>query len=161
VLGIPTEKEGVLMRGTKLCLLAFALAFVVALPGTMAAQDGKATLAGGIAMYNACTNNTTIVYAPGSTAVDYHQNGSQVKVHVLFHNDGTDLSSQNPYRLNLEANAQFNAAANTYDLPYHSVWASQNGTGDFTMDGTLRVWVKDGKPVTSQLLSWNLACAQQ
>jgi len=149
------------MRGTKLCLLAFVLAFVVALPGTMAAQDGKATLAGGIAMYNACTNNTTIVYAPGSTAVDYHQNGSQVKVHVLFHNDGTDLSSQNPYRLNLEANAQFNAAANTYDLPYHSVWASQNGTGDFTMDGTLRVWVKDGKPVTSQLLSWNLACAQQ
>lgn len=148
------------MKSTKLCLLALTLAFVVALPGTMAAQDGKATLAGGIAMYNACTNNTTIVFAPGSTGVDYHQSGSQVKVHVVFHNDGQDLSSQSAYRLNLEANAQFNGAANTYDLPYHSVWSSQSGTGDFTMDGTLRVWVKDGKPVTSQLLSWNLACLQ-
>ncbi|HWC15645.1 MAG TPA: hypothetical protein VG498_01455, partial [Terriglobales bacterium] len=63
------------MRSTKLWLLAFPLACVVALPGTMSAgaPSGKATLAGGIAMYNACTNNSTVVYAPGSTEVDYHQ----------------------------------------------------------------------------------------
>ncbi|HWC17004.1 MAG TPA: hypothetical protein VG498_08305, partial [Terriglobales bacterium] len=104
-------------------------------------------------------NNSTVVYAPGSTEVDYHQSGSQVQVHVVFHNDGQDLSSQNPYRLNLEANGQFPSAANTFDLPYHSVWAGQNSS--FTMDGTIRVWVTDGKPVTSQLLNWNLNCNQQ
>ena len=147
------------MRSTKICLLALALAFVVALPGTMAAApNGKATLAGGIAMYNACTNNTTIVYAPGATEVSYNQSGAQVKVHVVFHNDGQDISTQNPYRLNLEANGQFDSAATTYDLPYHSVWVGQDSS--FTMDGTLRVWVKDGAPVTSTLLNWNLACNQ-
>ena len=149
------------MRSTKFCLFCLALALMFALPGTMAAQNGKVTLDGGIAMYNACTNNSTIVYAPGSTEVNYSQNGPHVNVHVLFHNQGQDTSSQNPYRLNLETNGQFNSVANTYDLPYHSVWAAQGGGGTFTMEGTLRIWVQDGKPVSSQLLTWNLACTNK
>ena len=156
------------MRSTKFYSFILAFAMASALPGTMAAQDGKATLNGGIAMYNACTNNNTIVYAPGSTEVSFHQDASQAGVHVLFHNDGTDLTSQNPYRLNLEANAQLdgpvacNEAGTCYDVPYHSVWVAQGSGSNFTMDGTVRVVVdQTGTPLRSNLMSWQLACVQQ
>ena len=140
------------MRSTKLLLSMLSFSLLFALPATMAAQNGKADIPGGIGMYNACDNNQSVVVASGFTEVNYQQNGKHATVHVLFHNDGQDLSSQNPYRLNLEANRSFNGVASTYDVPFHSVWAGQNG-GNFTMDGTLRIFVDDsGTPKTSQIL---------
>jgi hypothetical protein len=121
------------MRSAKLLVSTFALGVVFALTGTMAAQNGKTTLDGGIAWYNACDNNQSIVNAPGSTEINYQQNGTQATVHVIFHNSTTDGG----YNLNFEANQSYNAAASSYDLPFHAVWAGQAGT--FTMDGTLRI----------------------
>lgn len=144
------------MRSTKLLLSVLSLSLVFAVPGAMAAQGGKtaakgASIEGGIGMYNACTNNQTIVFASGFTEVNYSQNGSQAAVHVQFHNNGQDMSSQSAYRLNLEANQSYNTLASTYDLPFHSIWAGQGGS--FTMDGTLRIYVdSNGTPQTSQIL---------
>jgi hypothetical protein len=139
------------MRSTKLLWSVLSLSLALALPGTMAAQSGKAAIDGGIGMYNACDNNQSVVLASGFTEVNYKQNGSHATVHVLFHNNGQDLTSQNAYRLNLESNQSYNAVASTYDLPFHSVWTGQGG--NFTMDGTLRVFVdSNGTPRTSQIL---------
>ncbi len=139
------------MRSTKLLLSMLSLSLVFAVPGAMAASNGKASIDGGIGMYNACNNNQSVVFASGFTEVNYQQNGSHATVHVLFHNNGQDLSSQSLYRLNLEANQSYNAVASTYDLPFHSVWVGQGG--DFTMDGTLRIYVDgNGNPKTSQIL---------
>ena len=140
------------MRSTKLLLSVLSLSLVFGLPATMAAQNGKAAIDGGIGMYNACDNNQSVVLASGFTEVNYHQNGSRASVHVLFHNNGQDLNSQNPYRLNLEANQSYNAVSSTYDLPFHSIWVG-HGAGNFTMDGTLRIYVdSNGTPKTSQIL---------
>ena len=78
------------MRSAKLLVSTLALGLVFALTGTMAAQNGKTTLNGGVAWYNACDNNQSIVNAPGSTEVNYQQNGTQATVHVAFHNSTTD-----------------------------------------------------------------------
>ena len=135
------------MRSAKLLLPTFALGLVFALTGTMAAQNGKTAIDGGIAWYNACDNNQSIVNAAGSTEVNYQQNGTQATVHVLFHNSSTDGS----YQLNLEANQSYNAVASTYDLPFHSMWAGQGGT--FSMNGTLRITVDaNGTPTSSNIL---------
>ena len=131
------------MRSAKLLVSTLALGFVFALTGTMAAQNGKTTLNGGVAWYNACDNNQSIVNAPGSTEVNYQQNGTQATVHVAFHNSTTDGS----YNLNLEANQSYNAVASTYDLPFHAVWAGSAGT--FTMNGTLRIAVDGTGTATS------------
>src|SRR5690348_752968 len=110
------------MRSTKLLLSMLSLSLVFALPTAMAAQGGKQsaqdaqqggkfTIGGpnaGIMMWNACDNNQTIVNAPGDTEVNYQVNGSNVTVHVLFHNNGSDINSGSTYRLNLEASQNFN-----------------------------------------------------
>ena len=135
------------MKSTKLLVSTFALGLVFALTGTMAAQNGKTTFDGGIAWYNACDNNQSIVNAPGSTQVNYQQNDTQATVHVVFHNSTEDGS----YKLNLEANQSYDAVAATYDLPFHSVWVGQGG--NFTMNGTLRIAVDDsGTPTSSNIL---------
>jgi hypothetical protein len=135
------------MKSVKLLVSTFAVGLIFALTGTMAAQNAKTTFDGGIAWYNACDNNQSIVNAPGSTEINYQQNNTQATVHVLFHNSTTDGS----YKLNFEANQSYNAVAATYDLPFHSVWAGQGGT--FTMDGTLQIAVDDsGKPTSSNIL---------
>lgn len=135
------------MRSAKLLVSTLALGLVLALTGTMAAQNGKTTLGGGIAWYNACDNNQSIVNAVGATEVNYQQNGTQATVHVIFHNTTMDGS----YNLNLEANQSYNAVASTYDLAFHSIWAGPGGT--FTMDGTLRIAVDaSGTPTSSNIL---------
>jgi hypothetical protein len=135
------------MRSAKLLVCMFALGLVFALTGTMAAQNGKTTLDGGIGWYNGCANDGSIVNAPGSTSVNYQQNDTQATVHVVFHNASDDGS----YNLNLEANQSYDAIASTYDLPFHSVWAGPGGT--FTMVGTLRVAVDaSGTPTSSNIL---------
>jgi len=122
----------------------------------MAAQTGKAALDGGIGMLNPCNN--AIVIVPGTTNVDLHQNGAHVTVHVLFHNNGQALQTQDPYRVNLEASEQFNMQSASYDVPFHSVWESQGNTPNFTMDGVLRIFANDGTPVGSRILQWQTAC---
>ena len=147
-------------RSAKLILSMLSLSLAFVLPATMAAQNGKTAIQGGIAWYNACDNNQSIVNAPGYTEVNYQQNGSNATVHVLFHNATTDGS----YQLNLEANQSYNAVASTYDLPFHSVWVGQGG--NFTMDGTLRITVDTtGTPTSSNILldadhSVTSACSQ-
>lgn len=135
------------MRSTKLLMSILFLSLAFALPATMSAQTGKTALQGGIAWYNACDNNQSIVNAPGYTEVNYQQNGNNATIHVLFHNSTTDGS----YQLNLEANQSYNAIASTYDLPFHSVWVGQ--AASFTMDGTLRITVEaSGTPTASNIL---------
>ncbi len=149
------------MRSTKLLLSMLSLSLVFALPTAVAAQGGKKsadvaqggkfTIDGGVFMYNACNNNQSFVEADGYTEVNYQVNGNNVTVHVLFHNNGSDIISKSPYRLNLEASQTYNAVAATYDVPFHSVWSGDAGT--FTMDGVLRFGPvgSDGKPF-SQIL---------
>lgn len=135
------------MKSTKLFFFMLSLSLVLALPATMAAQDGQTALQGGISWYNACDPNQSIATANGYTNVNYQQNGTQATVHVLFHNATTDGS----YQLNLEANQSYNAVASTYDVPFHSVWAGSGGT--FTLDGTLRISVDaNGTPTSSNIL---------
>ncbi|HKT24127.1 MAG TPA: hypothetical protein VJR04_05960 [Terriglobales bacterium] len=135
------------MRSTKLMVFTFALGLVFALTGTMAAQNAKTAFDGGIAWYNACDPNQSIVNAPGSTEVNYQQSDTGATVHVVFHNSTTDGS----YKLNLEANQSYNAVASTYDLPFHSIWVGQ--AGNFTMVGTLRIAVDaSGTPTSSNIL---------
>jgi hypothetical protein len=132
------------MRSAKLLVSTFALGLVFALSGTMAAQSVKTTInGGGVAWYNACDNNQSIVNAPGSTDVNYQQSDGQATVHVVFHNSTDDGT----YKLNLEATQSYNAVASTYDLPFHSVWVGQ--AGNFTMVGTLRITVDSSGTATS------------
>lgn len=148
------------MKSTKLFLSMLALGLVFALTGAMAAQNVKTTLDGGIAWYNACDHNQSIVNAPGSTEVNYQQNGTQAGVHVTFHN----ASADGAYNLNLEANQSYNAVAASYDLPFHALWAGSAGT--FTMDGTLRIAVDSTGTATSSNILFdedhtvNTACRQ-
>ena len=144
------------MRSTKHSMSALALGLAFALTGTMAAQSGKAALDGAIGMLNPCNN--AIVVVPGSTDVNFHQNGNHVTVHVQFHNNGQDLQTQDPYRVNLEANQQFDKAADSYDVPFHSEWVAKASAPNFTMDGVMRVWVSNGTPTGSRLVQWQTAC---
>jgi len=135
------------MGRTKLLVSTFALSFVFALTGTMAAQSIKTTLDGGIGWYDGCANNGSTVNATGSTEINYQQNNTQAMVHVRFHNASYDGS----YQLNLEANQSYDAVAASYDLPFDSIWAGPGGT--FTMSGTLEITVDaSGTATTSTIL---------
>lgn len=144
------------MRSTKFVVSAFALGLIFALTGTMAAQNGKASLDGAIGMLNPCNN--AIVIVPGATEVNVHQNGNHVAVHVLFHNSGKALVTQDPYRVNLEASQQFDNAAGSYDVPFHSEWLAQGDTPNFTLDGVLRIFVDGTMPIGSRVIQWQTAC---
>jgi hypothetical protein len=136
---------------------------VFALATTLAGQDVKATVDGGIMMYDACTPidhfaeqgctalldrmgcYNTIIDVQGFTQVDLHKSGKHVSVHVLFHNTGQE------YQTNLEANQQFDKAP--YYVPFHSVFTSVNGGSTFKMNGTLEVGQDaDGKWFSSVML---------
>ena len=169
------------MRSTKLYSATMALGLVFALAGTLAAQTIKASVDGGIGMYNACDPiadfaahgcstvlspgpacYNSIVWVPGSTSIDYQNTGDHASIHVLFHNDGQD------YRVNLEANQQFDKVASNYFVPFHSVWTAVNGGSTFKMDGTMSVAVdENGNPANSNIVLWDpnyplsLSCANQ
>ena len=151
------------MRSTKFYSATMVLGLVFALATTLAAQDSKATVDGGIFMYDACQPIAdfaaqgctslldrfgcykTIIDVPGFTEVDFHKSGKHASVHVLFHNTGQE------YQANLEANQQFDTAP--YYVPFHSVFTSVNGGSTFKMDGTLNVGQNaDGKWFSNVML---------
>jgi hypothetical protein len=169
------------VRSTKLYSATLAFGLIFSMAGTLAAQNVKAAVDGGIGMYNACDPianfaaqgcssilsagpacYNSIVWVPGSTEIGYLNNGGHASVHVLFHNDGQD------YRVNLEANQQFDNVASNYFVPFHSVFVSLNGGSTFKMDGTINVAVDaNGTPVNSNMVLWDpnyplsLSCANQ
>jgi hypothetical protein len=125
-----------------------------------AADDKVTTYAGEIGVYNPCNNS--LVLAPGTNYVRYHENArdhenAHVFVHLKFVGYGND-DQGNPYRTVLEAKGQFGADAPFYDLQFRERWEGLKGAPDFSMDGTVRVFVQGGVAQGDQITQFDTTC---
>ena len=139
------------MSSTKRYLPILAVGLVFVLSSTLTAQtDSSQTDKQGFVSTIGFTNpcNQAVVQASAPTKIDYHENstgeGPHANIHFQIEANGQD-SAGNPYRISLEANGQYDAIADWYDLPFHSVWAGQQGAPSFSLNGMMRVFVKNGE----------------
>ena len=135
------------MNSTKHYLPILAVGFVFFLTTSLAAQNLTQAFTSGLALPSPCDGSR--VEGQGPTKIDYHVNatgdGFHPTVHIQIQANSPDGSSIS-YRANFEGNGQFDAviASGSYDVPFHSVWAGQQGAPNFTFDGTVHVFVRDG-----------------
>ena len=132
------------MNSTRRYLPILAIGLVFFFTSSLAADSQQQTFDSTLRFPNPCNN--LLVTVTGTTMIDYHGNstdgGSHVNVHLQIEASGQD-DSGNPYRTNLEGNGQFDDVATSYDVPFHSVWAGQQGASSFTLSGVIRVFVSD------------------
>ena len=139
------------MNGTKRCLPILAIGLVFLFTSTLAA-DSTANFDSTLKIPTlACVNNQPITVT-GPTTVNIQQNstsdGTHVLVHMLIKADGQD-ANQTPYHVELEGNAQFDAAASSYDVPFHSVWVGQGTNVNFPLTGVVTVFINSDGSVTT------------
>jgi opacity protein-like surface antigen len=150
------------MRSAKRHLPIVLLGLVVLCSATAYAADRDrddqvTTYAGAIGVYNPCNNS--LVNVTGTSYVRIHVNtrdheGVHVSVDLKFVGYGND-DKGNPYRTVLEAKGQFKAEAPPYDLQFRETWEGIKGAPDFSMDGTIRVWV----PMGNQITQFDTSCS--
>jgi hypothetical protein len=149
------------MRITKLSIPVLMLAFAFLASSTLAAETTHFSFPGQIGMFNPCDGSVVIV--KGTNTVDYHENtsenGTHAVVHIRFEGIGQD-SAGNPFATSFNAKSHFDAVASSYDLPFHSVWIGQ-GAPNFSMDGTVRVFVTDGSAVGAGIVQWTTSCKNE
>jgi hypothetical protein len=148
------------MRIMKVCMPALLLGFAFFASGTLAAQTTHFSFDGGIGIYNPC--NGLVVVVNGPNDINYHQNtdangGIHVGVHMRFDGNGQD-SAGNPFTASFTANSQFDSLASSYDVPFHSDWTGQSAGSNFSMDGTVRVFVADGSAVGAGIVQVTTSC---
>lgn len=140
------------MNGTKR-YLPMLVVCVLFLTATLSAQNTTQGFDSNLTYPNPC--NASGVQIKGPTTIDYHENPTGVAPHVTVHlridANGQD-GSGSPYGTTLEASRQFDTATSKYDFPFHSVWIGKAGAPNFTLDGTVRVWVTNGAPAGSTIV---------
>ena len=149
------------MTRTTRHLPVLLLALVAVCSTTLAAEEGHNSYSGQIGMYNPC--NGAVVIVNGMNFARVHENARgqgqvHVTVHLRFTGDGEDQSSGQEYRTILVAKGAFKAEADSYDIPYCSLWVGRHGAPSFSMDGTLRVWVQGGVPQGDGIVTYDTVC---
>lgn len=138
------------------------LALIAICSTTLAAEEGHASYAGQIGMYNPCNGAVVIVNGMNFARVHENSRGNgeiHVSVHLRFSGDGEDQSG-NEYRTLLIAKGEFKSESGSYDLPYRSLWVGRHGLPSFSMDGTLRVFVQGGVPQGDGIMTYETVCRQ-
>ena len=138
------------------------LALVAFCSTTLAAEEGHNSYPGQIGMFNPC--NGAVVIVNGTNFARVHENSRghgevHVTVELRFTGDGEDPSG-NEYRTILVAKREFQAQADTYTLPYRSLWVGRHGAPSFSMDGTLTMEVQGGVPQRDWILTYETTCRQ-
>ena len=150
------------MTRTTRHLPVLLLALVVICSTTLAAEEGHNSYSGQIGMLNPC--NGAVVIVSGMNFARVHENSrGQGEVHVSIHlrfTGDTEEGSAAEYRTILMAKGEFKAEADSYDIPYRSLWVGRHGAPSFSMDGTLRVWVQAGVPQADGILTFDTACVR-
>ncbi|HKT24213.1 MAG TPA: hypothetical protein VJR04_06390 [Terriglobales bacterium] len=148
------------MTRTTRHLPVLLLALVVICSTTLAAEEGHNSYSGQIGMLNPC--NGAVVIVSGMNFARVHENSrGQGEVHVSIHlrfTGDTEEGSAAEYRTILVAKGEFKAEADSYDIPYRSLWVGRHGAPSFSMDGTLTVWVQAGVPQSDQIQTFKTAC---
>jgi len=148
------------MNSTKRYLPVLAGLCVLFLTATLSAQNTTQGFDSDLLLLNPC--NQSVVHVKGPTSIDYHENGDapHVVLHMQIKADGQDEAGS-PYSGSFEANGQFDTAASSYNVPFHSVWIGQAGAPNFKFDGLVVVWVTKGTPSGSMIMnsSSSFTCA--
>ncbi len=137
------------------------LALVAVCSTTLAAEEGHSSYSGPIGMINPC--NTALVTGEGMNFVRVHENSRghgqvRVTVQLRFTGDTEDEALEQEYRTILVAEGEFKAEADSYTIPYRSLWVGRHGAPSFAMDGTLTVWVQAGVPQRDQIETYQTFC---
>lgn len=146
------------MKNTKRCLPVLAIGLVFFFTSILAA-DTTANFDSTLNIPTLpCVNNLPLSVT-GPTTVAIHDNstsaGTHVVVHLQIEADGQD-ANQNPYHVNLEGDAQFDAAASSYDVPFHSTWVGQGTAVNFPLTGVITVFINPDGTVTTVAKSVDL-----
>ena len=139
------------MKSTKRCLPVLAIGLAFFFTGTLAAQM-TAQFDSRMAIPTLpCVNNRPLVVT-GPTTVNIQDNpvgdATHVAVHLQINANGQD-DAGNPYQVSVEGNAQFDAAALSYDVPFHSQWIGQGQAANFPLTGVITVYIHDDGTVTT------------
>ena len=146
------------MKSTKRYLPVLAIGLVFFFTSTLAAEitanfDSTLNLP-----TLPCVNNLPLVVT-GPTTVNIHDNpvgdDTHVTVHLQIKAEGQDEAG-NHYQVNLEGNAQFDAAASSYDVPFHSQWVGQGSAVNFPLSGVITVSINDDGTVSTMAKSIDL-----
>ena len=139
------------MNSTKRYLPVLAGVCALFLTATLNAQNATQGFDSDLMLLNPC--NQSAVHVKGPTSITYHENGDapHVVLHMQINADGQDETGS-PYSGSFEANGQFDTAASSYFVPFHSVWIGQGGATNFKFDGIVLVWVTNGTPSGSQIM---------
>jgi len=139
------------MKSTKRWLPILVIGLVFSFTGTLSAEitaNFDSTL--NLPTFP-CVNNLPLVVT-GPTTVNVHDNPvgdeNHVAVHLQIKADGQDAAG-NAYQVNLEGNAQFDAAASSYDIPFHSQWVGPGSPVNFPLSGVITVFINDDGTVTT------------
>ena len=139
------------MNSTKRFLPVLAIGLVFLFTSTLAA-DSTANFDSQLNLPTLpCVNNLPMSVT-GPTTVNIQQNstsdGTHLVVHLLIKADGQD-ANQSAYHVDLEGSAQFDAAASSYDVPFHSVWVGQGATVNFPLTGVITVFTNSDGTLTT------------
>jgi hypothetical protein len=139
------------MKSPKRCLPVLAIGLVFFFTGTLAAEMTAPFDSTLNVPTLPCVNNRPLVVT-GPTTVNIQDNpvgdATHVTVHLQIKANGQD-DAGNPYQVNLEGDAQFDAAAPTYDVPFHSQWVGQGQATNFSLTGVITVYIHDDGKVTT------------
>jgi hypothetical protein len=151
------------MNSTRRHLPILAIGLAVLLTSTLTAQTNQGSWPGTLAMLNPC-DGSIIWSANGTNVAGLHQNaddhGTHVFLRLRFEGAGLDNSATPVlYRVKLVARGRdIDPGQSSYDVNYHSLWVPEGKNTAFTMNGILRIFVADGTPFASQVLTYKTAC---
>lgn len=136
------------MKSMRAYMPALLLGLITLTTGTSVAQNSRMSFTGDLGWYNPCISGHAVI-GPGTTYLDYHQNGSHVAIHIRYRGTAQDydlngwVATGQDYKVNLEANGHFDSAAvpDQYPVHFHSIWVGHGSAPDFTMDGTINVYM--------------------
>jgi hypothetical protein len=115
---------------------------------------------GGVGYYNPCNNLLVTATGPVNLQVHTVENANKVAVSIngKLKLEGADTQG-NAYKTSFQMNANFDAKASQYVVPYNAVFVGQGGAPNFKADGEIRIYVDPtGKPVGAWIVSAGTAC---
>jgi len=145
------------MPSTKRYFTVLVFGLVLCVSGTLLASDGHdknergdqhVSFPGQLMMLNPCPNvDKNIFTVHGMNVLQYHEGSKNVSIHLRFFGKG--MHGENPVKSFLHAKVHAAAGAESYDLPFESVWV-EKGSPNFTLTGTVRIWLNPGStPITA------------
>lgn len=110
---------------------------------------------GGVGLLNPCNNEGVSVTGP--VKIVYHEvepggGDEEYSLHLTFSGDGVG-NQGNQYRMSFIANEQFSAPTEdfgsfqTFVMPFRANFVSRGGAPNFELEGSIKVFVVNGKAV--------------